>query len=178
MENVFVSLYSLDVKSRDMRGQKYVLQVVSEDCIGCNLCVEVCSAKDRQNLEIKVINMMFRLEYVEEEKINYDFFFNLLEIDRSKLERIDIRISQLIISLFEYLGVCFGCGETSYIKLLIQFYGDRMLIVNVIGCFLIYGGNLFFISYIIDVNGRGSVWANFLFEDNVEFGFGFRLTVD
>lgn len=178
MENVFVSLYLLDVKLCDMCGQKYVLQVVLEDCIGCNLCVEVCLVKDCQNLEIKVINMMFCLEYVEEEKINYDFFFNLLEIDCSKLECIDICILQLIILLFEYLGVCFGCGEMLYIKLLIQFYGDWMLIVNVIGCFLIYGGNLFFILYIIDVNGCGLVWVNFLFEDNVEFGFGFRLMVD
>lgn len=90
------SLHSLDVKSRDMRGQKYVLQVAPEDCTGCNLCVEVCPAKDRQDPSIKAINMMSRLEHVEEEKVNYDFFLDLPEIDRNKLERIDIRTSQLI----------------------------------------------------------------------------------
>lgn len=92
MENAPASLHSLDVKSRDMRGQKYVLQVAPEDCTGCNLCVEVCPAKDRQNPEIKAINMMYRLEHVEEEKVNYEYFLNLPEIDRSKLERIDIRV--------------------------------------------------------------------------------------
>lgn len=98
------SLHSLDVKSRDMRGQKYVLQVAPEDCTGCNLCVEVCPAKDRQDPSIKAINMMSRLEHVEEEKVNYDFFLDLPEIDRNKLERIDIRTSQLITPLFEYSG--------------------------------------------------------------------------
>ena len=158
MESAPSSLHSLDVKSRDMRGQKYVLQVAPEDCTGCNLCVEVCPAKDRQNPDIKAINMMSRLEHVEEEKVNYDFFLNLPEIDRSKLERIDIRTSQLITPLFEYSGACSGCGETPYIKLLTQLYGDRMLIAN--------------------ATGRGPAWANSLFEDNAEFGLGFRLTVD
>ncbi|HFU7951119.1 TPA: thiamine pyrophosphate-dependent enzyme [Escherichia coli] len=178
MENAPASLHSLDVKSRDMRGQKYVLQVAPEDCTGCNLCVEVCPAKDRQNPEIKAINMMSRLEHVEEEKINYDFFLNLPEIDRSKLERIDIRTSQLITPLFEYSGACSGCGETPYIKLLTQLYGDRMLIANATGCSSIYGGNLPSTPYTTDTNGRGPAWANSLFEDNAEFGLGFRLTVD
>jgi pyruvate-ferredoxin/flavodoxin oxidoreductase len=178
MENAPASLHSLDVKSRDMRGQKYVLQVAPEDCTGCNLCVEVCPAKDRQNPEIKAINMMSRLEHVEEEKVNYDYFLNLPEIDRSKLERIDIRTSQLISPLFEYSGACSGCGETPYIKLLTQLYGDRMLIANATGCSSIYGGNLPSTPYTTDANGRGPAWANSLFEDNAEFGLGFRLTVD
>ena len=178
MENAPSSLHSLDVKSRDMRGQKYVLQVAPEDCTGCNLCVEVCPAKDRQNPEIKAINMMSRLEHVEEEKVNYDFFLDLPEIDRSKLERIDIRTSQLITPLFEYSGACSGCGETPYIKLLTQLYGDRMLIANATGCSSIYGGNLPSTPYTTDANGRGPAWANSLFEDNAEFGLGFRLTVD
>jgi len=172
------SLAALDVKSRDMRGQKYVLQVAPEDCTGCNLCVEVCPAKDRQNPEIKAINMMSRLEHVEEEKRNYDFFLSLPEIDRSTLERIDIRTSQLITPLFEYSGACSGCGETPYIKLLTQLYGDRMLIANATGCSSIYGGNLPSTPYTTDANGRGPAWANSLFEDNAEFGLGFRLTVD
>ena len=172
------SLQSLDVKSRDMRGQKYVLQVAPEDCTGCNLCVEVCPAKDRQNPEIKAINMMSRLEHVEEEKVNYDFFLDLPEIDRTSLERIDIRTSQLISPLFEYSGACSGCGETPYIKLLTQLYGDRLLIANATGCSSIYGGNLPSTPYTTDANGRGPAWANSLFEDNAEFGLGFRLTVD
>ncbi len=149
-----------------------------EDCTGCNLCVEVCPAKDRQNPEIKAINMMSRLEHVEEEKVNYEYFLNLPEIDRSKLERIDIRTSQLISPLFEYSGACSGCGETPYIKLLTQLYGDRMLIANATGCSSIYGGNLPSTPYTTDANGRGPAWANSLFEDNAEFGLGFRLTVD
>jgi len=172
------ALQSLDVKSRDMRGQKYVLQVAPEDCTGCNLCVEVCPAKDRQNPDIKAINMMSRLEHVEEEKVNYDFFLQLPEIDRNQLERIDIRTSQLISPLFEYSGACSGCGETPYIKLLTQLYGDRLLIANATGCSSIYGGNLPSTPYTTDANGRGPAWANSLFEDNAEFGLGFRLTVD
>src|SRR5471032_2875048 len=142
LEDAPSALQSLDVKSRDMRGQKYVLQVAPEDCTGCNLCVEVCPAKDRQNPEIKAINMADRIAHLEEEKANYDFFLKLPEIDQSTLERIDIRTSQLITPLFEYSGACSGCGETPYIKLLTQLYGDRLLIANATGCSSIYGGNL------------------------------------
>lgn len=178
MDNAPDSLQVLDVKARDMRGQKYLLQVAPEDCTGCNLCVEVCPAKDRQNPEIKAINMMDRLEHLEEEKEHYDFFLSLPEIDRSQIERIDIRTSQLITPLFEYSGACSGCGETPYIKILTQLYGDRMLIANATGCSSIYGGNLPSTPYTTDANGRGPAWANSLFEDNAEFGLGFRLTVD
>ncbi|WP_413724536.1 pyruvate:ferredoxin (flavodoxin) oxidoreductase [Sodalis sp. RH16] len=171
-------LASLEVKSRDMRGQKYVLQVAPEDCTGCNLCVEVCPAKDRQNPDIKAINMASRLEHVEEEKIHYDFFLNLPEMKPEQLERIDIRTSQLITPLFEYSGACSGCGETPYIKLLTQLYGDRLLIANATGCSSIYGGNLPTTPYTTNAEGRGPAWANSLFEDNAEFGLGFRLTVD
>lgn len=172
------SLASLDVKSRDMRGQKYVLQVAPEDCTGCNLCVEVCPAKDREEPNIKAINMMSRLEHVEEEKDNYDFFLNLPEIDRNALERIDIRTSQLITPLFEYSGACSGCGETPYLKLLTQLYGDRMMVANATGCSSIYGGNLPSTPWTTDEHGRGPAWANSLFEDNAEFGLGFRLTAN
>lgn len=178
MADAPTSLQSLDVKARDMRGQKYVLQVAPEDCTGCNLCVEVCPAKDRQNPEIKAINMEARLEHVATEKTHYDFFLKLPEIDRSKLERIDIRTSQLITPLFEYSGACSGCGETPYIKLLTQLYGDRLLVANATGCSSIYGGNLPTTPWTTDANGRGPAWANSLFEDNAEFGLGFRLSVD
>ncbi|WP_033569951.1 pyruvate:ferredoxin (flavodoxin) oxidoreductase [Dickeya undicola] len=178
MADAPASLQSLDVKARDMRGQKYVLQVAPEDCTGCNLCVEVCPAKDRQNPEIKAINMAPRLDHVTTEKTHYDFFLKLPEIDRSKLERIDIRTSQLITPLFEYSGACSGCGETPYIKLLTQLYGDRLLVANATGCSSIYGGNLPTTPWTTDANGRGPAWANSLFEDNAEFGLGFRLSVD
>lgn len=172
------SLQSLDVKARDMRGQKYVLQVAPEDCTGCNLCVEVCPASDRQDPQIKAINMADRIEHLAEEKRHYDFFLSLPDIDRSQLERIDIRTSQLITPLFEYSGACSGCGETPYIKILTQLFGDRMLIANATGCSSIYGGNLPSTPYTTDASGRGPAWANSLFEDNAEFGLGFRLSVD
>ncbi|HEI8864929.1 TPA: pyruvate:ferredoxin (flavodoxin) oxidoreductase [Serratia odorifera] len=171
-------LQSLDVKARDMRGQKYLLQVAPEDCTGCNLCVEVCPAKDRQDPSIKAINMASRLDNLAVEKANYDFFLQLPEIDPAQLERIDIRTSQLITPLFEYSGACSGCGETPYIKLLTQLYGDRLLIANATGCSSIYGGNLPTTPYTTNAQGRGPAWANSLFEDNAEFGLGFRLTVD
>ncbi|MBU9836011.1 pyruvate:ferredoxin (flavodoxin) oxidoreductase [Rahnella sp. L72c] len=172
------ALQSLDVKSRDMRGQKYVLQVAPEDCTGCNLCVEVCPAKDRQDPSVKAINMADRITHLEEERASYDFFLKLPEIDKTTLERIDIRTSQLITPLFEYSGACSGCGETPYIKLLTQLYGDRLLIANATGCSSIYGGNLPSTPYTTNSDGRGPAWANSLFEDNAEFGLGFRLTVD
>ncbi|CAI0794471.1 pyruvate:ferredoxin (flavodoxin) oxidoreductase [Serratia quinivorans] len=178
MEHAPASLQSLDVKARDMRGQKYVLQVAPEDCTGCNLCVEVCPAKDRQDPDIKAINMAPRLEHLAVEKEHYDFFLQLPEIDPAQLERIDIRTSQLISPLFEYSGACSGCGETPYIKLLTQLYGDRLLIANATGCSSIYGGNLPTTPYTTNAEGRGPAWANSLFEDNAEFGLGFRLTVD
>ncbi|CAJ0991647.1 pyruvate:ferredoxin (flavodoxin) oxidoreductase [Sodalis praecaptivus] len=178
LANAPAGLASLEVKARDMRGQKYVLQVAPEDCTGCNLCVEVCPAKDRQNPEIKAINMASRLAHVAEEKVHYDFFLNLPEIDTRTLDRIDIRTSQLITPLFEYSGACSGCGETPYIKLLTQLYGDRLLIASATGCSSIYGGNLPTTPYTTNADGRGPAWANSLFEDNAEFGLGFRLTVD
>ncbi|CUX95974.1 Pyruvate-flavodoxin oxidoreductase [Candidatus Gullanella endobia] len=178
LKNAPTSFSSFNVKTRDMRGQKYILQVAPEDCTGCNLCVEVCPAKDHLNPNIKAINMTSRLSHVEEEKINYDFFLNLPEINSKSFKKIDIRKSQLLTPLFEYSGACSGCGETPYIKLLTQLYGDRLLIANATGCSSIYGGNLPTTPYTINADGRGPAWANSLFEDNAEFGLGFRLSVD
>lgn len=172
------SLASLDVRSRDMRGQKYVLQVAPEDCTGCNLCVEVCPAKDRKEPDHKAINMASRLEHLATEKANYEFFEALPDRDISTIERIDVRTSQLITPLFEYSGACSGCGETPYIKLLTQLFGDRLLIANATGCSSIYGGNLPTTPWTTNAEGRGPAWANSLFEDNAEFGLGFRLSVD
>ncbi|MDF7667398.1 pyruvate:ferredoxin (flavodoxin) oxidoreductase [Orbaceae bacterium ESL0727] len=170
------TLSSLEVKARDMKGQRYVLQVAPEDCTGCNLCVEVCPARDRNNFDIKAINMQPRIENLDVQKQNYAFFSELPDRDISTLERIDIRTSQLLTPLFEYSGACAGCGETPYIKLLTQLYGDHLAIANATGCSSIYGGNLPTTPYTTDRYGRGPAWANSLFEDNAEFALGYRLT--
>ena len=172
------TLQRLPVKARDMKGMDYVLQVAPEDCTGCNLCYEVCPAKDRENPEIRAINMQPRLEHLAEEKNNFNFFLQLPDTSVSQLERIDIRTSQFVTPLFEYSGACAGCGETPYIKLLTQLYGDQLLIANATGCSSIYGGNLPTTPYTTNKDGRGPAWANSLFEDNAEFGLGFRLTTD
>ncbi|ABF14304.1 pyruvate:ferredoxin (flavodoxin) oxidoreductase [Candidatus Palibaumannia cicadellinicola] len=172
------SLKFIDAKMRHMYGQKYLLQVAPEDCTGCGLCVKVCPARDRKNREHKAINMVSHLDFLQAEKTNYDFFLNLPEINTTILERIDIRTSQLITPLFEYSGACSGCGETPYIKILTQLYGDRLLIANATGCSSIYSGNLPTTPYTTKADGRGPAWANSLFEDNAEFGLGFRLTID
>ncbi|AKZ65959.1 pyruvate:ferredoxin (flavodoxin) oxidoreductase [Candidatus Palibaumannia cicadellinicola] len=173
-----ISLQSADIKTRHLRGKKYLLQVAPEDCTGCRLCVEVCPAKDHKNKDKKAINMVSRLKHLKEEKVNYDFFLKLPEIDTKNIEHLDIRMSQFITPLFEYSGACSGCGETPYIKILTQLYGDRLLIANATGCSSIYGGNLPTTPYTTNVDGRGPAWANSLFEDNAEFGLGFRLTID
>jgi len=169
---------SADFKGKDFKGLKFTIQVAPEDCTGCTLCVNVCPAKDKANPRHKAINMQPLLDVKEAEVPNYDFFLNLPELDRTKLERIDNKGSQLLLPLFEYSGACAGCGETPYIKLLSQLFGDRMLISNATGCSSIYGGNLPTTPYCVDANGRGPAWSNSLFEDNAEFGFGFRLAVD
>ncbi len=176
MLNAPSSLDSLEVKARDMKGQRYVLQVAPEDCTGCNLCVEVCPARDRNNIEIKAINMQPRIENLAVQRQNYDYFMALPDRDINTIERIDVRTSQLLTPLFEYSGACAGCGETPYIKLLTQLYGDHLAIANATGCSSIYGGNLPSTPYTTDSQGRGPAWANSLFEDNAEFALGYRLT--
>lgn len=178
MENAPESLASLEVKARDMKGQRYVLQVAPEDCTGCNLCVEVCPARDRNDMSIKAINMESRIEHLDVEKENYDYFLSLPDREKNTIERIDIRTSQLLTPLFEYSGACSGCGETPYIKLITQLFGDRLSIANATGCSSIYGGNLPSTPYTTNREGRGPAWANSLFEDNAEFSLGFRLTYD
>lgn len=170
------TLSSLEVKARDMKGQRYVLQVAPEDCTGCNLCVEVCPSRDRNNFDIKAINMAPRIDNLVTQKKNYKFFITLPDRDPNSMERIDIRTSQLLTPLFEYSGACAGCGETPYIKLLTQLYGDHLAIANATGCSSIYGGNMPSTPYTTDRNGRGPAWANSLFEDNAEFALGYRLT--
>lgn len=176
MLNAPDTLESLEVKARDMKGQRYVLQVAPEDCTGCNLCVEVCPSRDRNNFDIKAINMQPRIDNLDTQRVNFEFFSALPDRDIKSLDRIDIRTSQLITPLFEYSGACAGCGETPYIKLLTQLYGDHLAIANATGCSSIYGGNLPSTPYTTDRSGRGPAWANSLFEDNAEFALGYRIT--
>jgi pyruvate-ferredoxin/flavodoxin oxidoreductase len=168
---------SAAAKGAEFAGMKYTVQVAPEDCTGCRLCVMVCPGKDKSNPRHKAINMMPHAEWREREKADYDFFLKLPEVDRSGL-KINVKTSQLLQPLFEYPGACSGCGETQYIRLLTQLFGDRALIANATGCTSIYGGNLPTTPYTINKAGRGPAWANSLFEDNAEFGFGFRLAID
>ncbi len=169
---------SVRLRSKDFGEKLLTVQVAPEDCTGCGACVNVCPAKDKSNPKRKAINMEPRLNVIETERTNYDFFLGLPEIDRSFVNKIDVKTSQYLQPLFEYSGACAGCGETPYIKLVTQLFGDRMLVANATGCSSIYGGNLPTTPYAVDQNGRGPAWANSLFEDNAEFGLGFRLAVE
>ena len=168
----------VDYKAPDFKGFKYTIQVAPEDCTGCGACVTVCPAKDKSNPKHKAVDMHpLDATLRSAERDNYDFFLNLPDPDRSKV-RVDVKGSQFFKPLFEYSGACSGCGETPYVKLLTQLFGDRLLIANATGCSSIYGGNLPTTPYCTDASGRGPAWANSLFEDNAEFGLGFRLAVD
>jgi pyruvate-ferredoxin/flavodoxin oxidoreductase len=168
---------STDFRSKDLPGLKYSLQVAPEDCTGCTLCVNVCPAKDKSNPSHKAINMEPQAPVRERERENFDFFLGLPEADRHSL-KLDVKHTQFMEPLFEYSGACAGCGETPYVKLITQLFGDRMLIANATGCSSIYGGNLPTTPYCANDAGRGPAWSNSLFEDNAEFGLGFRLAVD
>ncbi len=169
---------STEYRAPDLRGLLYTLQVAPEDCTGCRLCVEVCPAKDRANPRRKAINMEPQAPVRERERASYAFFLDIPEIDRGRIGRLDAKGSQFLDPLFEYSGACAGCGETPYVKLLTQLFGDRLLVANATGCSSIYGGNLPTTPYTVNGEGRGPAWSNSLFEDNAEFGLGFRLAVD
>ncbi len=174
---------SVDATGKDLKGLKYTVQVAPEDCTGCGSCVFVCPAskKDAKGNKIpgfKAINMSIQEPLREMEAANYKFFLSLPETDPSRFNATTIKGSQLVRPLFEYSGACAGCGETPYIKLLTQLFGDRLLIANATGCSSIYGGNLPTTPYTKRADGKGPAWANSLFEDNAEFGFGMRQTVD
>jgi pyruvate-ferredoxin/flavodoxin oxidoreductase len=168
---------SVDYKAKDFEGQKYTIQVAPEDCTGCQICVRVCPAKDKSNPKHKALDMAPQMALREPERVNYDFFLGLPEVDRTAL-KLDVKGSQFLQPLFEYSGACEGCGETPYVKLLTQLFGDRALIGNATGCSSIYGGNLPTTPYAVDAAGRGPAWNNSLFEDTAEFTLGFRLAVD
>ena len=159
-------------------GMMYSLQVAPDDCTGCGICVDVCPTRSKQVVKHKAINMAPKLEILEAERANYDFFLSLPEV-RPALDSIDgLRGSQLRMPLFEYSGACSGCGETPYLKLLSQLYGDRLVVANATGCSSIYGGNLPSTPWSQNAAGQGPAWANSLFEDNAEFGLGMRLALD
>ena len=153
------------------------MQVAPEDCTGCNLCVTVCPAKDRTNPRHKAIDMHPQPPLREPERVNYDFFLACRSGDRP-ISQDRSKTSQFLEPLFEYSGACAGCGETPYLKLLTQLFGDRLLIANATGCSSIYGGNLPTTPYTTNKDGRGPAWSNSLFEDNAEFGLGMRLALD
>ncbi|MEK9163669.1 MAG: pyruvate:ferredoxin (flavodoxin) oxidoreductase [Chloroflexota bacterium] len=172
------SFKSVGAKWKEFDGWKYSLQVSPEDCTGCYLCVEVCPAKNKSQAGLKAINMMPQPPIREVENKNWDFFLTLPEVDRTLLNLNSVKDSQLLRPLFEFSGACAGCGETPYLKLISQLYGDRTLVANATGCSSIYGGNLPTTPWTQNSEGRGPAWANSLFEDNAEFGLGFRLTLD
>ncbi|MCB9110057.1 MAG: pyruvate:ferredoxin (flavodoxin) oxidoreductase [Anaerolineales bacterium] len=159
-------------------GYAYTLQVAPEDCTGCTLCVEVCPVKDKTAVGRKAINMEAQPPLREAEAKNWDFFMNIPDLDRKLVNPSTIKNSQLLRPLFEFSGACAGCGETPYVKLVSQLFGDRAVIANATGCSSIYGGNLPTTPWAQDANGRGPAWSNSLFEDNAEFGLGMRLTID
>jgi pyruvate-ferredoxin/flavodoxin oxidoreductase len=165
-------------KWRGMEDQRYTLQVAPEDCTGCTVCVEVCPVKNKSDAGKKAINMAPQAPLREPERENWEYFLSLPEVDRSKLSHNQVKDLQLLEPLFEFSGACAGCGETPYIKLLTQLFGDRLYIGNATGCSSIYGGNLPTTPYTSNAEGRGPTWSNSLFEDNAEFGFGMRIALD
>jgi pyruvate-ferredoxin/flavodoxin oxidoreductase len=166
------------INSRGFPETQYSLQVYLEDCTGCNLCVEVCPAIDTADRSRKAINMADKEPILEKEKKNIEFFENIPWNDRSKIDFSTVHGAQFLEPLFEFSGACAGCGETPYLKLMSQLFGERLLVANATGCSSIYGGNLPTTPWTVNKEGRGPAWSNSLFEDNAEFGLGMRITAD
>ncbi len=169
---------STDARDKEFAGLKYTIQVAPEDCTGCGVCVEVCPVKNKTNPKQKALYMQPQLPLRESEAKNWEFFLQIPDFPRSQLKITNIRQQQIQRPLFEFSGACAGCGETPYVKLVTQLFGDRTIIANATGCSSIYGGNLPTLPFTKDENGRGPAWSNSLFEDNAEFGLGFRLAID
>ena len=178
LEGAPATFKSTGARDKEWAGLKYSIQVAPEDCTGCGICVDICPVKNKTETRLKAINMMPQppLRYAERE--NWDFFLKLPELDRRKIKPTAIRQQQVQEPLFEFSGACSGCGETPYLKLLTQLFGDRAIVANATGCSSIYGGNLPTTPWSKNADGRGPAWSNSLFEDNAEFGLGFRLSID
>jgi pyruvate-ferredoxin/flavodoxin oxidoreductase len=164
-------------RSTAVQGMDFTIQIAAEDCTGCTLCVQVCPAKDKANPRHKALDMAPQLPLREAERANFEFFLGLPEPDRSTLKA-EVKSTQFFAPLIEYSGACAGCGETPYLKLLTQMYGDRLFLANATGCSSIYGGNLPTTPYTTNREGRGPAWSNSLFEDNAEYGLGIRVALD
>jgi pyruvate-ferredoxin/flavodoxin oxidoreductase len=169
---------SCEARDREWQGLKYSIQVAPEDCTGCAICVDVCPAKNKSETRFKALNMMPQPPLRESERGNWDFFLTIPELDRRRIKPGTIRQQQVQEPLFEFSGACSGCGETPYVKLVTQLFGDRTVVANATGCSSIYGGNLPTTPWTKNADGRGAAWSNSLFEDNAEFGLGFRLSID
>jgi len=172
------SFVTAPAKDKEFAGMKFRIQVAAEDCTGCGVCVSACPAKSKKDPTKKAINMVTIAPIRDREAKNWEFFFNLPNVDRSKIKQGSVRGAQFLQPLFEFSGACAGCGETPYIKIVTQLFGDRAIIANATGCTSIYGGNLPTTPYTMNCEGRGPAWSNSLFEDNAEFGLGFRLSID
>jgi len=179
LENAPAGLKHVPAKGRPFNAatESYVLQVSPQDCTGCDLCVQVCPAESKEIENSFAINLAKKLEVEKVEDANWDFFIDLPDYDRKELKTNTVKGAQFLEPLFEFSGACSGCGETPYIKLITQLYGDNMLIANATGCSSIYGGNLPTTPYTTNKFGRGPAWANSLFEDNAEFGLGMKLAL-
>ena len=169
---------SCDARDKEWAGMKYTIQVAPEDCTGCGVCVDICPVKNKSEVRLKAINMVPQPPLRAPEKENWEFFLNIPELDRRKIKVGTIRQQQVQEPLFEFSGACSGCGETPYVKLVSQLFGDRAVVANATGCSSIYGGNLPTTPWAKNADGRGPAWSNSLFEDNAEFGLGFRVSID
>jgi pyruvate-ferredoxin/flavodoxin oxidoreductase len=167
-----------DARDKEWAGMKYTIQVAPEDCTGCGVCVDVCPVKNKSEVRLKAINMVPQPPLRAPESENWDFFLKIPELDRRRIKVGTIRQQQVQEPLFEFSGACSGCGETPYLKLVSQLFGDRAIVANATGCSSIYGGNLPTTPWSKNADGRGPAWSNSLFEDNAEFGLGFRASVD
>jgi pyruvate-ferredoxin/flavodoxin oxidoreductase len=178
LEGAPATFKSCAARDKEWAGMKYTIQVAPEDCTGCGVCVDICPVKNKSEARLKAINMVPQPPLRAPEKENWEFFLKIPELDRRNIKVGTIRQQQVQEPLFEFSGACSGCGETPYIKLVSQLFGDRTIIANATGCSSIYGGNLPTTPYAKNADGRGPAWSNSLFEDNAEFGLGFRISID
>jgi len=178
LEDAPATFKSCDVRDKEWAGMKYTIQVAPEDCTGCGVCIDICPVKNKSEARLKAINMVPQPPLRAPEKENWEFFLDIPELDRRKIKVGTIRQQQVQEPLFEFSGACSGCGETPYVKLVSQLFGDRAVVANATGCSSIYGGNLPTTPWAKNADGRGPAWSNSLFEDNAEFGLGFRVSID